>query len=298
MARTKSTKQKVPEKSKIVLWKCKPEDQIAMYDGKIFYIRFEELFQPARVSVYDKFYIKKSSYEKQLDVIVKYINFFMKFYDTDHEMATNYLKIKFAIDKQKLFTEDNPEQLIDLIYEIFFTDSIIEKINRLVEDNYLDDIETSEDSKKYAKKEKKHLESLEFTNQHIKILLRISFGMKCISPIMLHYVFVNKIKLERDSELIYSFYRKLFDIFTDPGISIYNKLFTYVKAKVLESKSHNGAIFDQRDILGVDEYTVISQFLKKVLISENIVKYKFSENWDPKAKKYKENIIGLNVELN
>lgn len=115
---------------------------------------------------------------------------------------------------------------------------------------------------------------------------------------MLHYVFVNKIKLERDSDLIYNFYRKLFDIFTDPGISIYNKLFTYVKAKVLESKSHNGAIFDQRDILGVDEYTVISQFLKKVLISENIVKYKFSENWDPKAKKYKENIIGFNKTIN
>lgn len=225
-SKSKST---TPGKSKIVVWKPKPEEQIAMYDGKLFYIRFEELFQPAKVANYDKFFIRKSSYEKQLDVITHYINFFMKWYDPEHEMATNYLKIKFAIDKQKLFTEENPEQLIDLIYELFFTDSIIEKINRLVEDNYLDDIEATEDSKKYAKKEKKHLESLEFTNQHIKILLRISFGMKCIAPIMLHYVFVNKIKLERDSDLIYNFYRKLFDIFTDPDINIYNKS-TYVKA--------------------------------------------------------------------
>lgn len=295
--RAKFQKPKIPEKSKIVLWKGDPEDQIAMYDGKLFYIRFESLFDP-KVACYDKFYIKKSSYEKQLDVIVKYINFFMKFYDPEHEMALNYLKIKFAIDLEKLFDENNPEQLIDLIYEIFFTDSIIDKIKRLVDDNYLDDIEAGEDSKRYAKKEKKHLESLEFTNQHIKILLRISFGMKCIAPIMLHYVFVNKIKLERDSDLIYNFYRRLFDIFTDPGISMYNKLFIYVKAKVLESKSHNAAIFEQRDILGVDEYTVISQFLKKVLISENIVKYKFSEIWDPKLRKFKENIIGFNKTIN
>lgn len=221
------TKANVPPKSKIVLWKAKPEEQIAMYDGKLFYIRFEELFRPAKVSVFDKFFIRKASYEKQLDIITKYLNFFFAFYDKEHEMATNYLRIKFAIDKQKLFTEENPEQLIDLIYELFFTDSIIDKIKQLVEDNYLDDIESSEDSKRYAKKEKKHLESLEFTNQHIKILLRISFGMKCIAPIMLHYVFVNKIKLERDSDLIYLFYRKLFDIFTDPGINIYNKLFTF-----------------------------------------------------------------------
>ena len=76
---------------------------------------------------------------------------------------------------------------------------------------------------------------------------------------------------------------------------MYNKLFVYTKTKVLESKSHNSAIFEQRDILGSDEYLVIHQFVQNVLISENLVKYKFNENWDPKTKKYKENIIGLVV---
>ena len=226
----KKKKDKSPGRSKVAVWKPKPEDQIAQFDGKIFYLRFEKVFKPEKVGIYDKFYIKKTSYENQLETIVQYINFFMKFYDTDNEMITNYLTIKFAIDKRKLFTEENCDQLIDLIYEIFFTDSIIEKIKKLVDDNYLDDIESSDDSKKYAKKEKKHLESLEFTNQQIKILLRISFGMKCIAPIMLHYAFVNKIKIDKDSDLIYNFYRRLFDIFTDPGINIYNKLFTYVNA--------------------------------------------------------------------
>ena len=283
-----------PLKGKIVLWNPKPEDQLAQFDGKIFYIRFEKVFHPDSIGIYDKFFIKKTSYENQLDTITRYINFFMTFYDQEHEMASNYLKIKFAIDKKKMFTEENPEQLIDLIYEVFFTDSIIEKIKKLVDDNYLDDIESSDDSKKYAKKEKKHLESLEFTNQQIKILLRISFAMKCIAPITLHYAFVNKIKIDKDSDLIYNFYRRLFDILTDPDVNIYNKLFTYVKAKVLESKSHNSVIFEQRDIMGVDEYTVISQFLRKVLISENMIKYRFSENWDPATKKYKENVIGFN----
>lgn len=283
------------KKSKITTWKPKAEDQLVASDGKIFIVFFEKLFKTEndKIKIYDRFFIKKGSYEKQLEVITKYINFFMKFYDAENEMASAYLKIKYALDKDKLFNEDNPDQLIDLIYELMFTDSMVQKINQMVEDNYLDDIETSDDPKKYSGKEKKHLESLEFTNQHIKILLRISFGMKVISPILFHYISINVIKLDRDTDMIYNFYRKLFDIFSD-GVNMYNKLFVYVKAKVLESKSHNALMFEQRDILGSDEYLVIHQFLKKVLISENMVKYKFNDHYDPKTKKYKENIIGFN----
>ena len=68
----------------------------------------------------------------------------------------------------------------------------------------------------------------------------------------------------------------------------------YDKTKVLESKSHNAPIFEQRDIMGVDEYSVIDKFLKNVLISDNMVKYKFNEHYDKKLKKYKENIVGFN----
>lgn len=210
----------------IVTWKPKDEDVIANNDGKLFILRFDKAFGIPKLGIYNKFFIKKASYEKQLDVICKYMNFFMKFYDDERELVSAYLKIKYAIDREQKFNENNSDQLIDLIYELLFTDSIVNKIYKIVEDNYLDDIESS-DSKKYVM-EKKHLESLEFTNNHIKILLRISFGMKLIAPIMFHYVSFNVIKLDKDSDLIYKFYRKLFDIFSDE-VNIYNKLFTYVK---------------------------------------------------------------------
>lgn len=209
----------------IVTWKPEEEDIVVNNDGKLFIMYFDRAIGSSNLAVYNKFLIKKASYEKQLDVICKYMNFFIKFYDDERELVTAYLKIKYAIDKEKRFTEENPKQLIDLIYELLFTDSIVEKIYQIVEDNYLDDIESAE-SKKYVM-EKKHLESLEFTNQHIKILLRISFGMKLIAPILFHYVSINVIKLDKDSDMIYNFYRKLFDIFSD-NVNIYNKLFTYV----------------------------------------------------------------------
>ena len=44
------------------------------------------------------------------------------------------------------------------------------------------------------------------------------------------------------------------------------------KAKVLESNASNAPIFAQREIFGVDIFSVVNQFTKKVLISENVVK--------------------------
>ena len=76
-------------------------------------------------------------------------------------------------------------------------------------------------------------------------------------------------------------------------INMFNKLYVYVKTKVLESNANNSPIFAQREIFGVDVYTVVKQFTKKVLISENVVKFKFNEHYDKKLKKYKENVLGF-----
>lgn len=281
------------KKSKIASWKPKKDQIIVDVDGKLFVIYFDKVFDQPNLSVYNRFMIKKGSYENQLDVISNYINFFMNFYDEDDELVTAYLKIKYAIDKENKFDKDNMDALIDLIYEFMFSKSMVEKINRMVEENYLDDIENRDSKKITAMKEKKYLESLEFTNKHVKIMLRISFGMKIICPILFHYAAKNIIKIDKDSSIIYDFYKRLFPIFGD-GVDMYNKLFVYVKSRALESSSINSLIFEQREIMGIDIYTVINQFVRKVLISENMVKYKFNEHWDPKTKKYKESIIGFN----
>lgn len=353
--------------SKINTWKPRESQKYVVPDGRLFICYFEKLFdleqfmkettkstlskveKRKRLKEFDTFIINKGSYENQLPIITKYINFFMNYYDAEGTLPVAYFKLKYELDYQKRYNIENMNAFIDMIYEILFTPDMVEKINQMIEENYLDDIESdTEEKKKYMKNEKKHLESLEFTNQHIKILLRISFGMKLMSPLLFHYLAINIYKIEKDDDVIFRFYHKLFTIFgygndyerfdkdgnllergidksviddalkngtvtktTEDGrvykyylesgdyytltkIDMYNKLYVYVKAKVLESNSNNAPIFEQREIFGTDVFTVINQFVKKVLISENIVKYKFNEHWDPKQKKYKENVIGFN----
>ena len=263
--------------SKIDKWKPKKEDLYATYEGKVLIFDFARAFGRPNLAVYNRFFVDKTSYEKQLGVISHYINFFVTFYDEDNEFKNAYVKIKMALDKYRIFGPDNMSDLINLIYLVLFSPTMVEKIRRMVEDNYVADIEEGS-NEKYVNKEKRHLESLEFNNKHMKVLHAISFAMKIIAPILFHYTKINIIKIEKDSDIIFKFYKRLFPLFSGPDMNIYNKLFVYVKTKVLDSKSHNSPIFEQRDILGVDQYLVIRSFLQKVIISENIVKYKLNEN--------------------
>lgn len=358
---TDRASRKIP---KIYTWKPKKNQVYVEKDGKLFVCHFDRITGIEKYGCLKNFIIKKESYKNQLDSITSYINFFMNCYDFDNELAFAYLKLKYEIDKQKHFTKDNMGSLIEFIYDVIFTPTLVEKIRNMVYDNYLDDIEntSSDDKRKYKKNEKKHLESLEFTNMHIKVLLRISMGIKIIAPVLFHYVAKNNIKLDKDSDVIFRFYYPLFEIFgtsetfdfmdkdgnliadtiddvnengeviqrkitfedikprIDSGelkidrsypynpkyvdeegnyyeftrINMYNKLYVYVKAKVSENSSNNSLIYGQREIFGIDLFTVINSFTRRVLISENVVKYKFNAHWNPTKKKYDENIVGLN----
>lgn len=284
-------------KSKINTWHPGPKSTYVSRNGKNFVVHFDKIYGMTKLKNYNSFPITKTSYQNQLDTIVRYTNFFIHFYDEEQELPNAYLKLRTVMDVDDCpFGPDDKEAFIDFLYQIMFTPTMVEKIKRMVEENYLDDIESGpldEKKKGYKANEKKHLESLEFTNKHIKILLAISFGMKILCPVMFYFCQNNGIVIDKKTLVIYNFYEKLFDIFNE-DCNMFNKLYVYVKTKVLESNSNNAIMYDQRQIFGIDLYTVISQFTKVILISENMVKYKFNEHWNPKQRKYSENIIGFN----
>lgn len=284
--------------SKINTWRPGKNTTYVDRDGKIFVVNFDKIFGIPKLKKYNRFVINKTSYENQLDIITRYTNFFIHFYDKEQELINAYLKLQMTMDPEvcgDLYGPDDMKAFIDFLYQIMFTPTMVQKIKQMVEDNYLDDIENNSDEKKkyYKANEKKHLESLEFTNQHIKILLAISFGMKILCPVMFHFCASNGIKIDKTNLVIFTFYEPLFNLFNE-DCNMYNKLYVYVKTKVLESNANNSTIFEQREIFGVDLYSVISQFTKVVLISENCAKYKFNEHWNAKQKKYAENVVGFN----
>ena len=115
---------------------------------------------------------------------------------------------------------------------------MIAKINKLVEDNYYIDLSSEDTTKKYN-------ETLEFTQDHAKVMMAISVAMKLMVPVMFHYR--NSYGLIRDRKYIFRFYEGLFDIF-GREIDIYNKLWISIYSKVNVNYVRNSVIWEQREI--------------------------------------------------
>ena len=195
MATTKSK-----QTSKINTWKPKEWQKIVERDGKLFICHFDRVFgHTKKLSVYNRFIIAKESYINQLDVITNYTNFFINNYDFENELPMAYLKIKYALDKNKLYNQDNMNAYIDFLYEVLFTDTMIEKIVRMVEENYLDDIESpTEEKSQYLKNNKKHLEKVKKSDKEKNKYCK----EKSIPLIRIPYWDFNKISLEYLKERI------------------------------------------------------------------------------------------------
>lgn len=257
--------------------KWKPKNDLIECEAKQFIIHFDEILNNPSMSCFNKFYVNKISYINQLPLIVKYISYFVEYYDTDQELIVGYLKLKHDIDVNHKYNVDNMDELIHDIYEILLTPSIEKRIDELVEYNNTIDIENDVNGKKY-KTSRKYVESLEFNNEHTRLMHKISFAMKIICPVMLHYFVVNKLKASGDNDYMYKFYEPLLGNRMSDTVNIYNKLYVYVKCKIQENRSQNSSMYEQRDIFGKDISTLAQEFLRKRIISENMFKYVFDKN--------------------
>jgi hypothetical protein len=250
-------------------WTPKDNDHSVMHDGKLIIIPFDKIFN-RDIQAINTFVIKKDSYVRKLGIdgddkgICHYINYFIANYDLDKELLVSYLKLKYIIDNKE--RPIKTKAFIKLLYSILFTPSLRQKIIDMVEDNYYIDIR-SKDGNKYV-------ETLEFTNEHAKIMMQISISMKIMVPVMFHYI--NTYNLLKEVPL-FDFYEKLFDIY-GKDVDIYIKLWATTTSRVKQSYKNNKVIWQQREIMGVDPHTYGDQLLKKNIIVETMFKYAFNKN--------------------
>ena len=116
------------------------------YDGNVITMDFASLFnRPELNNDFSKFIILKSSYGNNLSLIVKYINYFIRFYDSEQELMFAYFKLKSLISHKN--SKYGPKSFKKLLYQILFTDTMVEKIKKMVDDNYLLDIDNEKETK-------------------------------------------------------------------------------------------------------------------------------------------------------
>lgn len=261
-------------------WNPSEEDVILKVTGQMIHIDFNKIVKTDIPENFKCFIIKKISYSNWMGDYIKrgdeiqpikggchYINYFIKFYDgLDGELLQSYLKLKFMIDENG--KRMKKKAMRKAIYDILFTDSMIEKIKKMTEDNWHLDL-TPDPKKKYP-------EQLKFDNEHAKILMNISMGIKILIPVVMHYLNVTGL-FEEDSNNITPFYLDLFDIFSG-DVDIYNKLWITVASKVNRSLSDDGAIWNKHEMFDREEHSYIHELLHTNIIRDAIFRYVFNSS--------------------
>ena len=225
-----------------------PKTMIINFDKELAHVDNEN------IAALNEWKVTKLSYSSYLPRMCEELNFFETLYDQEGELITALFRIKYLIDVDNVsYTMRNFDAFKDLCYKTLFTPSLKAKITKMVDDNYVDDIE-AENMKNMSNPEmmsilQRKKKSLEFKNEHVKAILEVSFGIKVLSFIINHFAVMRSINIQKNLDIFYRFYLGMFDVF-EHDFNIFNKIYAYVESKVASSSNFNRSIFEQQEIEG------------------------------------------------
>lgn len=283
-----------------IRFKLYPDDARFFSLPKTMIIKFDKELSKLdneNISALNEWKVTKLSYSSYLPRMCEELNFFETMYDQEGELITALFRIKYMIDADNIsYTMKNFDALKDLCYKTIFTPSMKEKITRMVDENYVDDIEAENiknmrnpDMLSIMQRKKK---SLEFLNVHVKAMLQISFGIKILSFIINHFAVMRSINIQKNIDIFYRFYIDMFHVF-DWDFDIYNKIYAYVESKVSSSQNYNRAIYEQQEIEGKDKSIIINQLMSRNVIIDNFIKFQMPQTWDHVKGQPKERVLSF-----
>lgn len=283
-----------------IKWKLYPDDARFFSAPKTMIIKFDKELDHLgneNISALNEWKVTKLSYSSYLPKMCEELNFFETMYDQDGELISALFRIKYLIDVDNYsYTMKNFDAFKDLVYKTIFTESMKEKITRMVEENYVDDIEAENlsnmknpDMMSIMQRKKK---SLEFLNVHVKAMLQISFGIKILSFICNHFAVMRSINIQKNIDIFYKFYIDMFNVF-EWDFNIYNKIWSYVENKTNSAHNFNKAIFEQQEIEGKDVSIIINHIMSRNVIIDNMIKFQFPQTWDSVKEHPKERVLSF-----
>lgn len=214
------------------------------------------------------------------DHCTSYLNYFEKFYDVEHELPIVQGQMKYCIDymDNDKYTEDvfiNDLVRCIISYDKCANPDLHYKVRKLVEDNYAIELEYSNSKDP----------SLEYTEEHAKLLLEISFLQNCMIPLLVHFAWVN----QYDNQTITRMLLRCYDILLNEtkkyyGIDIASKLYETSMTNAKKSANSNKILWDMQSIRSRDISThsmntvedLIIQVFPKYVFNRNVICFNYN----------------------
>lgn len=199
--------------------------------------------------------------EKMRDHTTKYLNYFEKFYDLDHELVIIYYHLKYIMDYNESYNKTN--FLSDIKKYILFNRSILTKLFLMNEDNYLIELKA---------KKGKYVPHLQYNTKHGKLLMQMSILMNMVIPLVCHFAHLKSI------DNIDQFLLEVFDeILYMSSVNMYNKFYETATSEVERNKSIHAGLWAVQDIRARNTTTHSKSSIENIIL--NIMpKYNYNEN--------------------
>ena len=201
--------------------------------------------------------ISKTSFLNNVTNPLRYINYFIEYFDDDDELMRAYFQVMYQImlDDYDL----DPLAFIELVYAAFTTDSMKEKLYRMVEFNV--------DEGLIKKSDRVYDESIQLTIEHLKAIMGVSCLHKFVIPLVSHYYNTRQRLLAdakmNDKDLYYYVFTSFINVFDDIyDINLYNKLYHTSTTRITKTSNQESQMWIRRERLGTTAVSYTNELMR------------------------------------
>ena len=201
--------------------------------------------------------------------LFQYINYFCNYYDKDWEYISVLFTMKTKMDRYS--TSMYPVSAFFYDMERYILKSgIANRVRKMVDDNYYQELNYSNIKNP----------SLQYTNEHAKILHTMSILMDLCIPLLTNYAYMHKV--DSIDDYLLAFYDRILHI--DDSINIYAKLYDTAYTNVVANQKNNQGIWIKQDIRSIDTTThstdsvfnIILNIMPKYTFKNNIISFNYA----------------------
>lgn len=270
-------------------WTCPPEDEYFKQIKGALWLPVAEYYGVEDDDQFNCFILTtKRCYnnDDMRDHLCKYLNYFEKFYDPEHELLAVFYQIKYLIDYEGSYTK---EALMYDLKRYILQGRIGHRVSMMNEDNYNLDLSYYRNSKNPG---------LQYTNKHGLILMEISLFQNIFIPILTHFIAVRKIK--EIKFFLLEFFQMIIDKYD--SVDIINKLYETALSTVEKNADAHPILWNMQNIRAKNVTThsiqtvmnIILQIVPKYTYDKNIINF----NYKSVLKSTSYQVIDIGYEFN
>lgn len=239
------------------------EDEKILYDenvyekeeGKYVIIEFDKIFNEEGISHMNDFSLKKRSYYTINELITDSIK--RIFNECQDKAILPYLQVAYKI--KNLEEEYSKDEMIDDIITLINNKVVKKSINEFVDSNYVEELDEKTEE---TKKAKRINQELQFTDAHVKILLKAAESIRLSIPLITEFCEKRKFEV---NDVLYDAFEAIIKSYQG-NIEMMNKIHRFVYSRVVSTQYSDKTIWNLLTNKSKDVSVITIEFLKDIVI--------------------------------